>query len=488
MSRVISYIESNIWACRAQEFDALCRVAHRDPRRLDEVLKQAEEGADASNLKFDAMLARRGTCLQGTRYVEIRENGVAVIDVSGVIAKRMSLFAEICYGGTSTETLLKDFNIALESESVSSIVFHIDSPGGEAFGINELSEAIYQARGKKPIKAYVSGLGCSGAYWIASAAEEIIADKSAFLGSIGVVTVWTDDTGFYKALGIRREVVTSSNAQFKRLNFDNEEHRAELQRELDSMESVFHKSVTRNRQVTIEQVKKDFNHGGVLSGVQAVKTRMADRTGSLEQVIKELAKKGKTGASRLTENTQGDFDMGFKEEFKSFAQKLGFSVSEESQENTLPPSAGESAATAQSMKAEKEKAEKEAAEVKAELAKVRAEALAAEAGGFIRLEINAGRIFPAESEAFKSLYVQAANDDAAYPLSGAASRLDNLKAIQAKRKPHGLTAEVLTPDSGFHILAGDESPDDRLERLAEKQADDYIGLVAPNRRKLEAVK
>jgi ClpP class serine protease len=86
----------------------------------------------------------------------------------------------------------------------------------------------------------------------------VIVDRSGFLGSIGVVTAWTDDSEFYQMLGIRREVVTSSNAPFKRLDFDNEEHRAEMQRELDSIESVFIKAVARNRKTTVDKVKSDF--------------------------------------------------------------------------------------------------------------------------------------------------------------------------------------------------------------------------------------
>jgi capsid assembly protease len=500
-SRVISYIESSFWACRAAEFDVMCRVAYRETDRLDALLAAAEYDAGAhSGKKFDAMLAKKGERLNGTRYVEVRENGVAVIDVNGILAKRMDFFTEVCEGGTSTETLMRDFNTALNSPNVSSVLFNIDSPGGEAFGINELAQAIYDARGKKPMKAYVSGLGCSGAYWIASAADEVIADKSAFLGSIGVVTAWTDDKGFYKALGIRREVVTSTNAPFKRLDFDNEEHRAELQRELDSLESVFHKAVARNRKVTVEQVKTDFNRGGVLSGIDAVKAKMADRTGSLEQVIKELARKGKntaSGGSLGAENNKGEMEMGFKDEFKAFAAKLGFSVSETVAENESPAAEsqtpaviqGNSTATYEAERARAEKAEREAKEAREELARVKAEKLASEADDFIKTEVNAGRMIPAERESFKLLYLQAAADDESSPLAEG-SRLDNLKTIQEKRKPHGLTTEILDPKAGLQALSGEETETAKLEKSAEKQADDYVATAfgGASRAKLEAVK
>lgn len=484
MKRVIAYIESSFWACRGQEFDAMCRIAYRESDKLENILSASEFDEAGNTKKFESMMARNGDKLPGTRYVQMRENGVAVMDVNGVIAKRMSLFAEICFGGISTEALLKDFNTALTSPDVRSIILHIDSPGGEAFGINELAQAIYDARGKKPIKAYVSGLGCSGAYWIASACDEIICDKSSFLGSIGVVTSWTDDSGFYQSKGIRREVVTSSNAPYKRLNFDNEEHRQELQRELDSLESIFIKAVARNRKVTVEQVKKEFNQGGVLAGADAVKAKMADRVGSLESLIKEIARKGKQNAS-LNAILEGEINMGWRDKFKSFAGELGFNVSEKEdpvqetdQENKTETSEnGETAPEANkpaetqtpaTISEQQTAAEKRAEDAEAELSQVKSEKISAECDSFISAEINAGRMLPAEKKGFKSLYLQAAADDESNPLSEG-SRVQSLKTIQEKRAPNTFTKEVLDPKKGLQVLSGEKAEDSETVSDARKQ-------------------
>jgi signal peptide peptidase SppA len=486
-----------MWACRAQEFDALCRVAYRESDNLDAILEAAEFDTEGNSLKFDAMLAKKGERLNGTRYVEMRENGVAVIDVNGVIAKRMSYFAEVCRGGTSTETLLNDFQASLDSPNVSSIIFHIDSPGGEAFGINELAQAIFDARGKKPIKAYVSGLGCSGAYWIASACDEIICDKSAFLGSIGVVTSWTDDSGFYKSMGIRREVITSTNAPFKRLNLDIDEHRAELMRELDSLESVFHKAVARNRKVSIEQVKQDFNQGGVLSGLDAVKAKMADRTGSLEDVVKKLSRNGKSNASFGAEKT-GDIKMStLAEKVKAFfASEEIKPLLEEDKDYAIiagdkSPNVSSETQKLQTEKAQAEQkaaaAEKKLADFKAEQQQHRQAQIKTDAENFVASEIKAGRLIPAEKEMFQSLYLQAAADDQASPLAEG-SRLDNLKAIQENRKPNGLTSELLDPKTGLKNVSADDDPVSKLEQSGHDQALAYVGAVTPNNPNLKAVK
>ena len=488
MNRVIAYIEAAFWAIRQQEFDAMNRIAYRENAAIEAVISKVE--LDGNNLQFDAMLAKPGERLNGTRYVQVRENGVAVIEVSGVIAKKMNFFAELCGGGTSTEMLMRDFQSALTSPNVSSIVFHIDSPGGEAFGINELAQAIFDARGKKPMKAYVSGLGCSGAYWIASACDEIIADKSSFLGSIGVVTTWTDDSGFYKAMGIRREVITSTNAPKKRLNLDKEDDRAELMRELDSLESVFLKSVARNRKMTVEQVKNDFNQGGVLSGADAVKAKMADRTGSLEAVVRELAKPKRNSASFGAENTKGEFEMGLKEDFKNFAAKLGFDLKESDSEAAPEASADsetnaktETSAEVKAANARAAAAEKELADFKAAQAEQEQSQIKTEAENFVKSEIAAGRMLPAEKEAFSALFVQAAEDDKANPLAEG-SRLANLKTIQEKRKPHGLTSEQLDPNN-LQVLHGNDSDEAKMERDAVAQATNYVSQVQPKLREVK---
>lgn len=477
--RVISYLESSFWTMRAAEFGTMMRVAYAHAEKLDAIAAQPEP-------KPQSMAARPGVRMEGTRYVELRD-GVAVIDVNGIIAKRMSMFEEMCYGGTSTEKLLKDFTAALESPAVDSIVLNIDSPGGEAFGINELANAIYAGRAKKPVHAYVSGLGCSGAYWIASAAEEVVTDKSAFLGSIGVVTAWMDDKEFYKGLGIRREVVTSSNAPLKRLDFDNDEHRAELQKELDSLEKVFHKAVARNRKVTVDQVISDFNRGGVLAGADAVKAGMADRVGSLEEVIKGLQTKKKR--EKMAVSAEGD-DMGFKDFFGEFAAKHGFTLQEEEKpadETVEEPKKTEEttdAAAAESTDEAEEttvlvKVDVDTTEAQAKVEALQTQLAQTQAAAFVEAEVKAGRMYPSEKEKAQSLFVQAAKDDMASPLAEG-SRVGSLQATYAARKPHGFTQEkVSADDNSIFILGLGGSEKTEMQKAAEAQADAYVATVTP---------
>ena len=73
----------------------------------------------------------------------------------------------------------------LKRDDVNRIVLEIDSPGGEADGIAELSDIIYCSRKIKPTKAVVKNTCASAAYWLASACTKVTSDPYAFLGSIG---------------------------------------------------------------------------------------------------------------------------------------------------------------------------------------------------------------------------------------------------------------------------------------------------------------
>src|SRR5262249_55629497 len=114
------------------------------------------------------------------------QDGVAILTIDGPIFRYADMSTRMS-GGITTEALARDFQTALDDPSIQALLFVIDSPGGEATGINELADTIYQARGRKPMAAYIEGYGASAAYWIASAADTVIVDDSALVGSIGTV-------------------------------------------------------------------------------------------------------------------------------------------------------------------------------------------------------------------------------------------------------------------------------------------------------------
>lgn len=254
----------------------------------------------------EAVAARLGRPLDNTRTVEIRD-GVAIVPVTGPIFRRANMFSDVSGPGmTSVQVLAKDFREALENPNVKAILLDVDSPGGEANGIHEFAAMIRDARGKKPICAYVGGMGASAAYWIASAADEIVADETAMVGSIGtVMAVHAPD-----AESARQIEIVSSQSPNKRPNVGTKEGRSLYQKRVDDNAAIFVSSVAANRNVTEEQVLTKFGKGAVLIAKEALAVGMIDSIGSLEGTIARLATVDAgtelTGESRAPRATAGD--------------------------------------------------------------------------------------------------------------------------------------------------------------------------------------
>ena len=249
------------------------------PDALDNLMSIADRQGDP-----EALEARLGKALDNTRSVTMR-NGVAIIPVTGPIFRYANMFTRIS-GATSTAVLSTDLQAALDNPSVKAIVLQIDSPGGEANGINELGDMIHSARDKKRIVAYIGGSGASAAYWLASAASEIVVDDTALLGSIGVVlnVSVTKEEG-----GKKSYEIVSSTAPNKRPNIETDEGRAEIAKTVDALAGVFVSKVARNLNVSADAVPEMGGHGGLKVGAEAVAAGLAHRVGSLESVIAELA-------------------------------------------------------------------------------------------------------------------------------------------------------------------------------------------------------
>jgi len=284
--------------------------------KLHEILAIAAREGDG----VEALRAKLGRPLDNAQNVENRD-GVALIPITGPIFPRANLFTEMS-GATSIEMVAQDFNTALAAPSVKAIILNIDSPGGQVNGINEFANMVYNARGVKPIGAYIRSEGASAAYWIASAADEIVADPTAILGSIGVVAVLPDPGKRAKDL-----TFVSANAPNKRLDPQTNAGAAAVQKEIDAIEAVFVSSVARNRGISAETVMSDFGAGGVETGQAAVDAGLADRLGSLESMIADMKKRepGMPARQPMNRGAMGaprEIDMADTQEKKSLMSRM----------------------------------------------------------------------------------------------------------------------------------------------------------------------
>lgn len=248
--------------------------------------------------RVQALEAREGTPLRNAR-MSTKRDGVAIIPVLGPLIRKADMFDEMS-NVTSYEAIRRDLQAALDDNDVHSIVFSFNSPGGEVTSCGELADAIYQARDKKRMIAYVDGLACSAAYWLASACERIVTAPSGELGSIGCMLAWLDDRAALESMGVREIKFVSSQSPKKNPDPSSDVGKEEYQRLVDDLAAVFVAGVAKHRGTDEESVIKNYGNGGVLVGAHAVEAGLADELGNFEALLEQLAtqEKAKMNTSR----------------------------------------------------------------------------------------------------------------------------------------------------------------------------------------------
>lgn len=284
--RALAWAATQTWAIERRALEHLLQIAAR------------EHDPD-----FDAVLARQGERLSASADVQVRD-GVAVLEIVGPIFPYANLFTRIS-GATSIAQTALDLHAALDDPRVRAIVLSIDSPGGATKGISDFAKMVRAAN--KHVVAFVGGTAASAAYWIASAAHEVVLSDTALAGSIGIVaSIRLDEDE--KLL----EIVSSQSPE-KRPNLRTDAGRAVVQRTVDELAQVFIEAVADYRRVSAEKVTRDFGRGGVLVGRNAVAAGMGNSIGTLESVLASFANGGhgpawaglarQTAAERATRET-----------------------------------------------------------------------------------------------------------------------------------------------------------------------------------------
>lgn len=235
---------------------------------------------------------------------------VAVIPVYGVLTHRAYAAQSVSTQLTSTEGLAAQIRAAEANPEVASIVLDVNSPGGSVFGVQEVGDAIYQARKSKPVIAVVNSIAASGGYWVASQATEVVITPSGMAGSIGAFMVHEDRSAKLAADGVKRTYVHAGKYKVE----GNEtaplegESLAYTQSLVDSFYRSFVHAVARGRGVSVATASgPDFGQGRMVLAKDAVDRGMANRIGTLEKVIAEQSKPSakRTGAlSAATANAR----------------------------------------------------------------------------------------------------------------------------------------------------------------------------------------
>lgn len=239
----------------------------------------------------------------------------AVIQVRGELADGAE---------ANAAALKKAIGRAFDDERAKAVVLKINSPGGSPVQAGQVFDEIKRQRGlhpKVPVYAVIEDLGASGAYYIAAAADEIVADKASLVGSIGVTAASFGFVDLMNRVGVERRAYTSGA------------HKAFLDpfQPKNPEETVFWNDVLKQtHQQFIQSVKtgrgdrlKDAEHPELFSGLiwtgeQAKQLGLIDKLGDVDYVARDLV-----GATSQVDFTVKD------NAFDRFAKRLGASAAQQ---------------------------------------------------------------------------------------------------------------------------------------------------------------
>lgn len=224
------------------------------------------------------------------RRAQAGPRGIGVISVLGVMAQRTA--GDVSEAGTSTDRVRSQFSSMMNHPDVGVIVLDIDSPGGSVYGLQALWEDIMAARGEKKVVAQANSLAASAAYYVASAAEEIVVTPGGEVGSIGVIAAHEDLSARMEADGVNVTLITAGKYKGEASPFAplTEEARADMQLRVDEYYGQFVDAVARGRDVRTSAVRDGFGEGRVVSAKRAVAEGMADRIDTLDGTLSRLTR------------------------------------------------------------------------------------------------------------------------------------------------------------------------------------------------------
>lgn len=202
---------------------------------------------------------------------------VAVIDIRGIISR--------------SDATIKLLHTYRDDQGIKAIVVRIDSPGGSVAPVQEIYSELKKI--EKPIVASMGGSAASGGYYIACAADTIVANPGTLTGSIGVIMQFVQLKGLYDKVGLGHRVIKSGDfkdtgSPFRDLT---EEEQAVLQSTVDDVYNQFVDTIfeARGDLLTRDEVIK-LADGRIFSGKQALDSKLLDQLGNLPDAIEVAAK------------------------------------------------------------------------------------------------------------------------------------------------------------------------------------------------------
>ncbi|MDP6845496.1 MAG: signal peptide peptidase SppA [Candidatus Nanoarchaeia archaeon] len=230
-----------------------------------------------------------------TGPVEDSRDEVRIIPITGTIYSGSDSFSM----DTFSDEVIAQIEFAQEDPKIKAVVLEINSPGGTVVGSREISTAVENF--DKPIVAWMRENAASGAYWIASSTDHIVADPATTTGSIGVTGSYLQFSGLLDDYNVTYERFVSgeykdTGTPFKEVS-DNE--RDLLQRKINLLNDMFIDHIATSRNLSTVYVR-DNADGQIFLGIEALNKRLVDSLGGKEEAINIAAEMAEMADYQVT--------------------------------------------------------------------------------------------------------------------------------------------------------------------------------------------
>lgn len=222
-------------------------------------------------------------------------------DKSGNIIAVYYAFGEIDGGSSSTDEdgiisneVIKDLRKLKEDKDVKAVVLRVNSPGGSAFGSEQIWEAVCQLKKEKPVIVSMGDYAASGGYYISCAADTIVAEPTTLTGSIGIFGLIPNAKGLTDKLGLSFDVVkTHKFADFGNIMRGmNTDEQTLLQMYINQGYDLFVSRCAEGRKMSKKEIEK-IAEGRVWTGEAAKKIGLVDILGGIDKALEIAVKKAK---------------------------------------------------------------------------------------------------------------------------------------------------------------------------------------------------
>jgi protease-4 len=189
----------------------------------------------------------------------------------------------------------KDLEELMNDDEVKAVVLRVNSGGGSAYASEQIWNAVKKLKDKKPVVVSMGGMAASGGYYISCAANWIVAEPTTLTGSIGIFGMFADMSELLtQKLGVKfDEVKTNKNAAFGTMARPfNEEEMSYLNMYIERGYKLFRQRVADGRRMSTESVEA-IAQGHVWLGQDALKIKLVDELGGLDQAVKKAAQLAK---------------------------------------------------------------------------------------------------------------------------------------------------------------------------------------------------